>query len=106
MINFAPAPLFEQVNATGTRTSRRMSTSSRRSGSRREPSPRVAPSRVAASPVAFECRLLDTLSFGNSTVVFGRVLLAAVDEGVLGDRDLPDVRKLLPAGPPGPHPVG
>ncbi len=95
VINFAPAQLFEQVNATGTNFPPDVD-EFEAVGLQREPSARVTPSRVAESPVAFECRLLDTLSFGNSTVVFGHVLLAAVDESVLGDGDLPDVRKLRP----------
>ncbi len=95
VINFAPAQLFEQVNATGTNFPPDVD-EFEAVGLQREPSARVTPSRVAESPVAFECRLLDTLSFGNSTVAFGRVLLAAVDESVLGDGDLPDVRKLRP----------
>jgi len=60
-----------------------------------ESSERVAPFRVAESPVAFECKVADTISFGNSTVVFGRVLLGVVSEEVL-DGGLPDVEKLQP----------
>jgi flavin reductase (DIM6/NTAB) family NADH-FMN oxidoreductase RutF len=95
VINFAPATLFEQVNATGTNFPPDVDEFAA-VGLGREPSERVAPPRVAESPIAFECELLDTISFGNSTVVFGKVLLAAIDESVLGDRDLPDVRKLRP----------
>jgi len=59
------------------------------------PSKLVAPPRVAESPVAFECKLLETKSFGNSTVVFGRVVFAAVAEEVL-DGELPEVELLRP----------
>jgi len=49
------------------------------------PSRRVKPPRIAASPVAFECRLLTSLSFGpNQAIVIGRVMQAHVaDEFVL-----------------------
>ena len=95
VVNFATAALFEQINATGTNFPAEVD-EFEAVGVEREPSTHVAPCRVAQSPIAFECRLLDTISFGNSTVVFGRVVLAAVDEGVIGDRDLPEVGKLRP----------
>lgn len=49
------------------------------------PSHAVKPPRIAASPVAFECRLLTSLSFGpHQAVVFGQVAHAFVaDEFVL-----------------------
>lgn len=50
-----------------------------------EPSAVVAPVRVAESPVALECRLATTVSFGSCTVVFGEVVHLAVDEAVLRD---------------------
>ena len=51
----------------------------------REASATVAPPRVASSPVALECRLVDTRAFGDCTVVFGEVIHLAVDEAVLRD---------------------
>ena len=60
-----------------------------------EPSSSVAPPRVARSPVAVECRLARTLSFGEATVVFGEVQLVAIAGEVL-DGDHPDVRRLDP----------
>jgi flavin reductase (DIM6/NTAB) family NADH-FMN oxidoreductase RutF len=57
-----------------------------------EPSEMVAPSRVAESPVALECCLVDERSFGDSTVVFGEVLHIAVDSAVLRDGEVaPDL---------------
>jgi flavin reductase (DIM6/NTAB) family NADH-FMN oxidoreductase RutF len=49
------------------------------------PSVKIAPPRIAASPVAFECRLVTTLSFGpNQAIVVGRVVHAHIlDEMVL-----------------------
>lgn len=55
----------------------------------------VRPPRVRQSPVAIECELARTVSFGLSTVVFGDVKLVAIAEDVL-DGDHPDVRRLDP----------
>ena len=94
VVNFTPEALFEQVNATGTNFPPDVSEFDA-VGLRRERSERVRPSRVAESPVALECVRHATLSFGDCTVVFGRVLHAAIDETVLID-GRPDVRKLRP----------
>jgi flavin reductase (DIM6/NTAB) family NADH-FMN oxidoreductase RutF len=80
VVNLAPESLFEQVNATGVQ---------------REPSLRVRPPRVADSPVALECVLHSTLRLGDSTIVFGRVVLAAIREDVLVDGH-PEVGRLRP----------
>lgn len=94
VVSFTPEALFEQVNATGTDFPHGVSEFDA-VGLTREASELVAPPRVAASPVALECALHTTLSFGDSTIVFGRVLLAVVDEAVLeGGR--PEVRRLKP----------
>lgn len=61
----------------------------------REPSLYVRPPRVAASPVVLECRSHTTLRMGNSTLVFGRVLHAAVAEDCMGE-DRPSSERLLP----------
>jgi flavin reductase (DIM6/NTAB) family NADH-FMN oxidoreductase RutF len=94
VVNFCPEPLFEQVNATATDFPPHVSEFDE-VGIEREPSKLVAPPRVRDSPVAFECKLLETTSFGNSTVVFGRIVFAAVAEEVL-DGELPDVELLRP----------
>ena len=96
VVCMTPEWLFEQVNATGTDFPAEVS-EFEAVGVSREPSERVRPSRVAESPVALECVRHHTLSFGDSTVVFGRVLLAAVADSVLTD-GRPDVRKLRPLG--------
>lgn len=61
------------------------------------PSSRVKPPRVAAAPVAFECRLDRLVEFGagagGSTVVFGTILCAHVSDAVLTDGVI-DPRKL------------
>ncbi|WP_433493026.1 flavin reductase family protein [Nocardia grenadensis] len=65
-----------------------------------EPSATVAPPRVAESPVALECRLEHTVELGDSTVVIGRVLHAAVDADVVRTdargNSLPAIDRLRP----------
>ena len=88
-------PLLEQVNATGTDYPAGTSEFDA-VGVAREPSRLVAPPRVAASPVALECRVVDLKDFGGgSTVVFGEVVWVAVDEEALRD-DRPAVDLLRP----------
>jgi flavin reductase (DIM6/NTAB) family NADH-FMN oxidoreductase RutF len=95
VINLAPEHLFEQVNATGTDFPHGESEFDA-VGLTREPGLRVAVPRVAESPVALECALHATTSFGDSTVVFGRVVHAAVHPGVLDDEEHPVVERLRP----------
>jgi flavin reductase (DIM6/NTAB) family NADH-FMN oxidoreductase RutF len=96
VVNFSPEHLFEEINATATDFPPEVS-EFEAVGIVTEESARVAPLRVAESPVAFECKLVHTHSFGDSTVIFGEVVHAAVDEGVItGDRGLPDVDLLRP----------
>lgn len=94
VVNLAPEHLFEEINATGTEFPHGVSEFDE-VGIAREPSLRVKPPRVAASPVALECELHSTVRLGDSTVVFGRVVHAAVSEAVLTDGH-PDVHKLRP----------
>ncbi|MFE7991609.1 flavin reductase family protein [Streptomyces shenzhenensis] len=94
VVNFAPEPLFEQINATATDFPREEGEFDA-VGVAREPSLRVRPPRVAASPVALECTLHATLGLGGSTLVLGRVVHAAVSEDVLVDGH-PDIGRLRP----------
>ncbi|MFI5778097.1 flavin reductase family protein [Nocardia sp. NPDC051570] len=94
VVNLAPEPLFEQVNATATEFPRETSEFDA-VGIAREPSVRVKPPRVMASPVALECVLHSTLRLGDTTMVFGRVVHAAVSQDVMEDGH-PDVRRLRP----------
>ncbi|MFF8845319.1 flavin reductase family protein [Streptomyces sp. NPDC015127] len=94
VVNLSPESLFEKINATATDFPRGVSEFDA-VGIAREPSLRVGPPRVAASPVALECRLHSTLRLGDSTVVFGRVVHAAVSEDVMSDGH-PEVTKLAP----------
>jgi flavin reductase (DIM6/NTAB) family NADH-FMN oxidoreductase RutF len=94
VVCLTPEWLFEQVNATGTDFPADVSEFDV-VGIEREPSLRVAPPRVARSPVALECELHTTLTFGVGTVVMGRVVHAVIDEDVLeGGR--PAVDRLRP----------
>jgi flavin reductase (DIM6/NTAB) family NADH-FMN oxidoreductase RutF len=61
------------------------------------PSLKVKPPRVVASPVAFECRLLTSLSFSaHQAVVFGQVVAAHVEDAFVLDavRCLVDTERL------------
>jgi flavin reductase (DIM6/NTAB) family NADH-FMN oxidoreductase RutF len=87
--------LFEQVNATATDFDPGTSEFDA-VGLAREPSLRVAPPRVAASPVALECRLRQVVEIGDCFVVLGEVLHAAVATEVLGADGLADIGRLAP----------
>jgi flavin reductase (DIM6/NTAB) family NADH-FMN oxidoreductase RutF len=95
VVSVCTEPLIEQVNLTGTDYPADVSEFDAVAGLTREPSVKVAPPRVAESPVALECRLLSTTSFGDSTVVFGEVVWAVVDEAALRD-DRPEITLLRP----------
>jgi flavin reductase (DIM6/NTAB) family NADH-FMN oxidoreductase RutF len=93
-ISLTPEWLFEQVNATGTDFPAHTGEFDA-VGVEREPSLRVAPPRVARSPAVLECRLERTLPLGDSTLVLGRVVHAAVDSDALVD-GRPDISRLAP----------
>lgn len=56
----------------------------------REASVEVKPPRVAAAPLAFECRVSGEHEVGNCVMVFGEVLRIAADPAVLAADGLPD----------------
>jgi flavin reductase (DIM6/NTAB) family NADH-FMN oxidoreductase RutF len=62
----------------------------------REPSVLVRPPRVAAAPIAFECRVTGEHEVGDCVMVFGEVLLIAAAPGILGPDGLPDARAVAP----------
>jgi flavin reductase (DIM6/NTAB) family NADH-FMN oxidoreductase RutF len=95
VVHLTPEDLLEQVNATGTNYPAHHSEFDA-AGLEREPSLRVRPPRVKASPVALECVLHGTMSFGDSTMVLGRVVHAAVHTDVLAEDGLPAVDRLSP----------
>ena len=83
-VNLTPEAMFEQVNATGTDFPPEHD-EAEHTGVRLEPSEVVGVPRVADSPVSLECVLHGTVSFGDSTVVFGRVVLVAVRADAVRD---------------------
>ena len=95
VVCLAPRALAEQVNLTGTDFPAPTSEAGA-VGVATEPSAVVAPPRVAASPVALECRVVGERSFGASVVVFGEVVHVAVARSALAGDGLPDVTLLDP----------
>jgi flavin reductase (DIM6/NTAB) family NADH-FMN oxidoreductase RutF len=93
-ISLTPEALFEQVNATATEFPAGVS-EAELCGVRMEPSDRVSVPRVADSPVAVECTLHTTVRFGDSTVVFGRVLCITAWEDTVRD-GRPRIEQLRP----------
>jgi flavin reductase (DIM6/NTAB) family NADH-FMN oxidoreductase RutF len=52
------------------------------------PSAKIAPPRIAASPVAYECRTETSLSFSpNQSIVIGRIVHAHIDDAYVLDRE-------------------
>ncbi len=47
-------------------------------------------------PMVLECRLVHTFELGLHTQFVGEILDVKVDEGMLGEKGLPDVRKIAP----------
>jgi flavin reductase (DIM6/NTAB) family NADH-FMN oxidoreductase RutF len=94
VVNLAPEPLFEQINATATDFPAEVCEFDE-CGIAREPSLRVRPPRVAASPVALECRLHAVTPIGDCFVILGRVVHAAINTDML-DGEHVDVRRLRP----------
>lgn len=94
VVNLTTAALTEQVNLTGTDFPASLSEFDT-VGLRREPSTHVAPPRVADAPAVLECAVHTLLELGDSTLVIGRVLAAAVAEEVIVDGH-PDISLLRP----------
>jgi flavin reductase (DIM6/NTAB) family NADH-FMN oxidoreductase RutF len=82
VVNFAAEELFTKINGTGTNFPPEISEFDA-AGVTREPSLAVRPPRVAESPVALECRLHEVIPVGNSFLVLGEVVHAAVRTDVL-----------------------
>lgn len=90
VVNFAPASLMAEVNATGTNFPADVSEFDA-AGLTREPGRTVSVPRVAESPAAFECRLHATQPMGDCVLIFGEVTHAVVAGEVLaGDHPLID----------------
>jgi flavin reductase (DIM6/NTAB) family NADH-FMN oxidoreductase RutF len=97
VVNLVPFALAEKMNATAAMLPYGESEFSA-FGIGSVPSERVRPPRVAGTPVAFECSLHSVVQIGEgplaANVVFGRILVAHVDEAVLDGQGRPDAGKL------------
>lgn len=81
-VNLAYGPLIEAVNNTSAAFAYDESEPAQL-GITMEPSTVVRPPRVKDSPVSIECTLHSTVELGDSTVVFGNVVLITVADAVL-----------------------
>ena len=77
-----PSNLRDAVNETGVEFAAHVSEFDA-VGLTREPSERVAPCRVLESPYALECRVVDIIEMGNGILLFGEVILIAIDESAM-----------------------
>lgn len=97
VVNLVPHALAEMMNRTSASIPYGES-EFEQFGVNPEPSRDVRPPRVAASPVAFECRLHQIVPVGEGPlaahVVFGRILVAHVQDEILGADGLPDAARL------------
>ncbi len=94
VVNVAPWWLRESVNLTSIDAPPEVDELAL-AGLEPEPSRTVRAPRVAQSPAALECRLIEVRSFGEGPrsghVVFGAVVHVAVDPAVMADDGLPDL---------------
>jgi flavin reductase (DIM6/NTAB) family NADH-FMN oxidoreductase RutF len=97
VVNLVSQPLAEQMNATAALLPHGESEFDK-FGVAATASDKVRPPRVAASPVAFECRLDRIVHIGEgplaANVMFGRILAAHIRDDVLDAAGRPDSRKL------------
>jgi flavin reductase (DIM6/NTAB) family NADH-FMN oxidoreductase RutF len=94
VVNFATEPMLSAVNGSATDFPPEVSEFDA-VGIAREPSARVKPPRVAGCPAVLECLLHSAVRLGDSTVVFGRVVHAALDPAML-DGAHPEITRLRP----------
>ncbi|MEO6245587.1 MAG: flavin reductase family protein [Opitutaceae bacterium] len=97
VVNLVPFALGEKMSATSAMLPHGDS-EFEKFGIASAASERVRPPRVAAAPVAFECVLDRIVLIGEgplaANVIFGRILVAHVDDAVIGAEGLPDSAKL------------
>lgn len=96
VISMASEPLFEKVNASGTSYPPEIDEFEVLDIAK-EPSRVVKPPRVADSPAALECRLIETIEIasGAGIIVLGEVVNVAINDEMLTE-GRPDVKKLAP----------
>jgi flavin reductase (DIM6/NTAB) family NADH-FMN oxidoreductase RutF len=78
----APVDLIQPINLSGVEFPADRSEFAEL-GLTSERSERVAPPRVAQSPYALECRVVDIIEMGNGVLIFGEVVLIAIDEDMM-----------------------
>ena len=97
VVNLVAVALTEQMNATAALLPYGDS-EFEKFGVASAASERVRPPRVAAAPVAFECRLDRVVHIGEgplaANVIFARILLAHVNDAVVAADGFPDPTKL------------
>lgn len=97
VVNLVSVALTEQMNATAALLPYGDS-EFEKFGVASAASERVRPPRVAAAPVAFECRLDRVVHIGEgplaANVIFARILLAHVNDAVVAADGFPDPTKL------------
>ena len=97
VVNLVPHALAEQMNACSALLPYGES-EFEKFGITAAKSDLVRPPRVAAAPVAYECRLRQIVNIGEGPlaahVIFGSILVAHVRDDVLGANGKPDARKL------------
>jgi flavin reductase (DIM6/NTAB) family NADH-FMN oxidoreductase RutF len=84
IVNLVPYALREAANLTATDYPPHLS-EFETIGVQAEPAVTVQPWRVMGSPAALECVLVDTRTFGRSTVIFGHVIHIGIEETVIVD---------------------
>jgi flavin reductase (DIM6/NTAB) family NADH-FMN oxidoreductase RutF len=97
VVNVVPYALAEQMNATAALLSAEES-EFETFGIAQAPSTRVRPPRVAATPIAFECKLHQIVPVGEgplaASLILGRIQYAHFADNVLGPDGIPDPGKL------------
>ncbi|WP_054005560.1 flavin reductase family protein [Cypionkella psychrotolerans] len=80
VVNLVPEALVQQMNTTSVDAPTGVNELNL-AGLETEASVHIRPPRIAASPVAFECRMLSSVVTGpHQTIVIGRVLAAHIDD--------------------------
>lgn len=85
VVNLVSQPLLEAMNITAIEFEDDVN-ELEAAGLRTLPSNRVSPPRIADSPVAFECELLQRVDLGqNQGLLLGRVLACHIDDSCISD---------------------
>lgn len=95
VLNIGTAPLLHAMNDTATDFPAEVDEFAA-SGLTPAPSTAVRPPRVAAAPIAFECRVSGEHIIGDCVVVFGTVVHLNARVDVLAADGLPDARAVSP----------